>query len=79
MRQHPPLEQPGRRVPIDASIDLQQEVAFALVLSQERRSRPLSEFTGCLIDEAPDSWRKWGVPEKEKKKIWDHLTTLLML
>ena len=36
MRQHPPLEQPGRRVPIDASIDLQQGVAFALVLCQER-------------------------------------------
>jgi len=30
---------------------------------------PLSEFTRRLIEEAPDSWRKWGVPEKDKKRI----------
>ena len=30
---------------------------------------PLPEFTGRLIEEAPDSWRQWGVPEKDKKKI----------
>ena len=30
---------------------------------------PQSEFTGRLIEEAPDSWRKWGVPKKDKKKI----------
>ena len=30
---------------------------------------PLSEFTGRLIEEAPESWRKWRVPEKDKKKI----------
>ena len=29
----------------------------------------LPEFTGCLIKEAPDSWRKWGVLEKDKKMI----------
>ena len=29
----------------------------------------LPEFTRCLIEEAPESWRKWGVPEKDKKKI----------
>ena len=29
---------------------------------------PLPEFTGRLIEEAPNSWR-WGVPEKDKKKI----------
>ena len=30
---------------------------------------PLSEFTGRLIEEAPEQWRKWGVLEKDKKKI----------
>ena len=30
---------------------------------------PLSEFTGRLIEEAPEQWRKWGVPKKDKKKI----------
>ena len=30
---------------------------------------PLSEFTGCLVEEAPEQWRKWGIPEKDKKKI----------
>ena len=29
---------------------------------------PLLEFTGCLIEEALDSWN-WGVQEKDKKKI----------
>ena len=29
---------------------------------------PLPEFSERLIEEAPDSW-KWGVPEKDKKKI----------
>ena len=30
---------------------------------------PLPKFTGCLIEEAPNSWRKWGIPEKDKKRI----------
>ena len=30
---------------------------------------PLPEFTGRLIEEAPESWRKWGILEKDKKKI----------
>jgi len=29
----------------------------------------LLEFTGRLIEEALESWRKWGVLEKDKKKI----------
>ena len=40
---------------------------------------PLLEFTGCLIEEALESWMKWGVPEKDKKKIWDHLAALHIL
>ena len=24
-------------------------------------------------------WRKWGVPEKDKKKIWDHLIAIGIL
>ena len=30
---------------------------------------PLPVFTSRLIEEAPESWRKWGVPKKDKKKI----------
>ena len=30
---------------------------------------PLSKFTERLIEEAPEWWRKWGIPEKDKKKI----------
>jgi len=40
---------------------------------------PLPEFTGCLIKEAPESWRKWGVLEKDKKKIQDHITAIHIL
>ena len=40
---------------------------------------PLLEFTRRLIEEAPNSWRKWGVPEKDKKKIRDHLTAIRIL
>ena len=36
---------------------------------------PLPEFTGRLIEEVPDSWRKCGVPEKDKR-IQDHLTAI---
>ena len=37
---------------------------------------PLLEFTGRLIEEAPKPWRKWGVPEKDKKKIRDHIAAI---
>ena len=40
---------------------------------------PLLEFTGRLIEEAPESWRKWGVPEKDKKKIQDHIAVIYIL
>ena len=40
---------------------------------------PLPEFTGRLIKETPDSWRKWGVLEKDKKKILDHLAAIRFL
>jgi len=39
----------------------------------------LLEFTGHLIEEALDSWRKWGVLKKDKKRILDHLTTIRFL
>ena len=39
---------------------------------------PLPEFTGRLIEEVPDSWRKCGVPEKDKR-IQDHLTAIRIL
>ena len=30
---------------------------------------PLPEFTRHLIEEVSESWRKWGVPKKDKKRI----------
>ena len=30
---------------------------------------PLLAFTGRLIEEVLESWRKWGIPNKEKNKI----------
>ena len=30
---------------------------------------PLLEFIGHLIKEVSESWRRWGVLEKDKKKI----------
>ena len=30
---------------------------------------PLPECIGRLIKEVPESWRRWGVLEKDKKKI----------
>ena len=30
---------------------------------------PLPAFTRGLIEEVPESWRMWGVPDKDKKKI----------
>ena len=59
MRPHLAPQQPDQRVPADVFVDLQQGVAFALVLHQERCGHPLPEFTERLIEEVPDSWRKW--------------------
>ena len=39
---------------------------------------PLSDFTGCLIKEAPQVW-PWGPPEKEKKRMWDILYAIAFL
>ena len=39
----------------------------------------LPEFTGHLVEEVLDSWRKWGVPEKDKKKIRDHIAAIHIL
>ena len=32
-----------------------------------------------MIEEAPESWKKWGIPEKDKKKIRDHIIAIHML
>ena len=40
---------------------------------------PLPKFTGCLIEVVSESWRRWGVPEKDKKKIQDHLAAIRIL
>ena len=39
---------------------------------------PLPVYTGRLIEQAPGSW-KWGVPNKDKKRIKDHLAALQIL
>ena len=39
---------------------------------------PLPEFTGRL-EEAPEQWRKWGILEKDKKKISDHIAAIHIL
>ena len=39
---------------------------------------PLPAFSGRIIEEALRSW-KWGVLDKDKKKIKDHLATLQIL
>ena len=39
---------------------------------------PLPVFSGRLIEEVPGSW-KWGVPNKDKKRIKDHLAALQIL
>ena len=48
MCQHSSTQQLGERLPVDAFVDLQQGVAFALVLSQERCRRPLAEVYWAL-------------------------------
>ena len=39
---------------------------------------PLLVYSGCLIEEVLGSW-KWGVPDKDKKRIKDHLVALQIL
>ena len=39
----------------------------------------MPEFIERLIKEVPKSWRKWGVLEKDKKRIQDHLTAIRIL
>ena len=39
---------------------------------------PLPDFTGRLIEEAPQVW-SWGPPEKEKKRMCDILDAITFL
>ena len=39
---------------------------------------PLLVYSGCLIEEVLGSW-KWGVPDKDKKRIKYHLVALQIL
>ena len=75
MCRHSSLQQPGEQIPIDASVDLQQGVAFALVYIKDDVAAPLPVFSGCIIKEVLGSW-KWGVPDKDKKRIKDQLAAL---
>ena len=39
---------------------------------------PLPAFSGRIVEEVLESW-KWGVPDKDKKRIKDHLAVLRIL
>ena len=39
----------------------------------------LPEFIERLIEKALEQWRKWGIPEKDKKKIQDHIIAIYIL
>jgi hypothetical protein len=39
---------------------------------------PLPVFSWRIIEDVPGSW-KWGVPDKDKKRIKDHLAALQIL
>ena len=39
---------------------------------------PLPMFSGRLIEQASGLWR-WGISDKDKKRLKDHLTTLQVL
>ena len=39
----------------------------------------LPKFTGRLIEETPEQWRKWGILKKDKKKIQDNITAIHIL
>ena len=46
---------------------------------RDNAAAPLPAFTGRLIEEVSESWRKWGVSDKDKKKIQDHLAAIRIL
>jgi hypothetical protein len=47
---------PGQRVYVPLAVKVQQGVACAMVLPEERRRPHLPEFTGRLIEETPQVW-----------------------
>jgi len=40
---------------------------------------PVPKFTRRMIEEALEQWRKWGLLEKDKKKIRDHIVAIHIL
>ena len=62
MRWHSAPPQPGKRIPTDVSMDLQQGVALALVLHQERRGRPLARVHRVPHQRGPRIVEEVGVP-----------------
>ena len=46
---------------------------------RDNAAAPLPAFTGRFIEEVSESWRKWGVSDKDKKKIQDHLAAIRIL
>ena len=79
MRRHLAPQQLGQWVPVDASVDLQQGVEKHWFYVKNNAAAPLLEFTERLIEEVLESWRRWGVLEKDKKKIQDYLATIRVL
>lgn len=55
--------------------DIQQGMAFVVVLSQELHHRPLPVYTGGEVLEARSEWKR-GVPEDDLKNIENHLAAI---
>ena len=64
MRWHSTPQQPSQRIPTDASVDLQQRVAFALVLYQEQQSRPLARVHRAPQQRGPRIMEEVGSPRE---------------
>ena len=78
MHRHSSPQKPGRCIPIDAFVDFQQGVHSQWFYVKGDAAAPLPAFSGRIIEEVLGSW-KWGVLDKDKKKIKDHLAALQIL
>ena len=71
MRGHPPPGAVGSRVHALPALQIQQGVAFTLVLSQERCHRPLAGVYRALNRRGPIFMEEVGCPEEGQKEDLD--------
>ena len=76
MRRYSAPQQPGKRIPTNVSVDLQQGVAFTLFLCQGGHSRPLASVHWAPHQRGPGIVEEVGVLDKDKKKIQDHFAAI---